>query len=46
MPEVYESRLPLFRPTEARQLLDVLQHLGTMDHDRGVQARHFAASVG
>ncbi|MFI1069627.1 hypothetical protein [Streptomyces puniciscabiei] len=43
--ELYESRLPLFTLTEAHQLLGVLQHFGTGDHDRGSQARHFAAEL-
>ncbi|MGW2649777.1 hypothetical protein ACWC2T_33940 [Streptomyces sp. NPDC001393] len=41
MPEPYEPRLPLFTLTEAHQLLDVLQHFGTTDHDWGARARHF-----
>ncbi|MGW7529073.1 hypothetical protein [Streptomyces sp. NPDC054783] len=38
MPELYEPRLPLLTLTEAHQLLDVLQHFGTMDHRWGAQA--------
>ncbi|MGW2426252.1 hypothetical protein ACWC0C_44885 [Streptomyces sp. NPDC001709] len=45
MPELHEPRLPLLTLTEAHQLLDVLQHFGTMDHDWGAQARHFAAEL-
>ncbi|GAA1042347.1 hypothetical protein GCM10009566_43700 [Streptomyces murinus] len=45
MPELYEPRLLLLTLTEARGLLDVLQHFGTMDHNWGAQARHFAAEL-
>ncbi|MGW7820088.1 hypothetical protein ACWGLF_18590 [Streptomyces puniciscabiei] len=37
--------LPLLTLTEAHQLLDVLQYFGMTDHDRGAQARHFAAEL-
>ncbi|MFB7508251.1 hypothetical protein [Streptomyces broussonetiae] len=45
MPESPEPRLPLFTLSEAHELLDVLQHFGTTDHDWGAQARHFAAEL-
>lgn len=45
MPEPHEPRLPLFTLSEAHELLDVLQHFGTTDHDWGAQARHFAAEL-
>ncbi|MGW1910835.1 hypothetical protein ACWCQS_08920 [Streptomyces sp. NPDC002076] len=45
MPELYESRLPLFTLTEALQLLDVQQRFGTVDHDWGAQAHQFAAEL-
>ncbi|MEV6058010.1 hypothetical protein [Streptomyces sp. NPDC052107] len=45
MPELYEPRLPLLTLTEAHQLLDVLQHFGTTNHDWGAQARRFAAEL-
>ncbi|MEU5537850.1 hypothetical protein [Streptomyces sp. NPDC020362] len=45
MPELHEPRLPLFTLSEAQELLDVLQHFGTTDHDWGARARHFAAEL-
>ncbi|MGW0882322.1 hypothetical protein [Streptomyces sp. NPDC002671] len=45
MPELQEPRLPLFTLSEAHELLDVLQHFGTTDHDWGARARHFAAEL-
>ncbi|MER6032082.1 hypothetical protein [Streptomyces sp. NPDC001851] len=45
MAELHEPRLPLFTLAEAHQLLDVLQHFGTVDHDWGAQARHFAPEL-
>lgn len=44
-PELCEPRLPLFTLSEAHELLDVLQHFGTTDHDWGARARHFAAEL-
>ncbi|ANP49815.1 hypothetical protein J2Z21_004672 [Streptomyces griseochromogenes] len=45
VPDLSEPRLPLFTPAEAHELLDVLQHFGTTDHDWGARARHFAAEL-
>ncbi|MEU9478013.1 hypothetical protein [Streptomyces sp. NPDC048191] len=45
MPEPHDPRLPLFTLSEAHELLGVLQHFGSTDHDWGAQARHFAAEL-
>ncbi|MGW3147503.1 MULTISPECIES: hypothetical protein [Streptomyces] len=45
LPDRMEPRLPLLTESEAHQLVEVLQHFGTMDHDWGAQARHFAAEL-
>ncbi|MFJ3233956.1 hypothetical protein [Streptomyces sp. NPDC086787] len=45
LPEATELRLPLLTLSEAHELLEVLQHFGTTDHDWGAQARHFAAEL-
>lgn len=45
LPNHIEPRLPLLTESEAHQLVEVLQHFGTMDHDWGAQARHFAAEL-
>jgi hypothetical protein len=45
MLELTEPRLALFTLSEAHELLDVLHHFGTTDHDWGTQARHFAAEL-
>ncbi|WEO99549.1 hypothetical protein A6P39_038955 [Streptomyces sp. FXJ1.172] len=45
MPEPHEPRLPLFPLSEAHELLGVLRHFGTTDHDWGAQARHFAPEL-
>ncbi|UXY25475.1 hypothetical protein [Streptomyces sp. HUAS TT20] len=45
LPDRIEPRLPLLTESEAYQLVEVLQHFGTMDHDWGARARHFAAEL-
>ncbi|GHE08482.1 hypothetical protein [Streptomyces alanosinicus] len=44
-PDAPEPRLPLLTLSEAQELLDVLRHFGSTDHDRGAQARHPAAEL-
>ncbi|MFC8664024.1 hypothetical protein [Streptomyces sp. NPDC057199] len=45
MPELTEPRLAFFTLSEAHELLDVLRHFGSEDHDWGAQARRFAAEL-
>jgi hypothetical protein len=46
LPEVFSELVgALLTLTEAHGLLDVLQHFGSIDQDRGAQARHFAAEL-
>ncbi|MGN5377470.1 hypothetical protein BIV25_07175 [Streptomyces sp. MUSC 14] len=44
-PESHGPRLLLFTLAETHELLGVLQHFGTTDHDRGAWPCHFAAEL-